>query len=92
VAIVATTNRIELQNGQLGSLLLRLTAKCDDCGSHFWFPGLPTGVSYEQPATSQDGFLVTLPMAQENRPHRPDQSLVGMITRTADIHKGVKRG
>lgn len=56
-----------------------------------WFPGLGTGLSHVEPATSPDGFLVTLPVVPEGRRCEPDPSLASFRVRNQDAHKGRRK-
>lgn len=90
VGVTAHTERTQLRDGAVGAYRLTIAAHCALCGTAFWFPGLPTGVSFAEPVTNPDGFQVTLPLVPDGQRCQPDPSLVSAMIRTSDIHKGRK--
>ena len=92
-AVQATVDRVAMPAPEgavprIGAYRLQVAAHCETCGTPFWFPGLPTGVSFSEPVTGTDGFQATLPLVPANRRLDVDPSLVSTIVRTQDIHKG----
>lgn len=92
VAAQVNVHRIQLQNGSIGAITMTVSARCSACGTDFWFPGLPSGVSLKEPVTSIDGFLVTLPMVAEGKRLDVDPTIdASTIVRNNDMFKGRKR-
>lgn len=94
-AVQADANRVAMPGPEgsiprIGAYRLLVSCHCTDCNTPFWFPGLPSGVSFKEPVTSNDGFVVALPIVPAGQRNEPDPSLVSTIIRNNDIHKGRK--